>query len=122
MRVYYPFVASSIILVYFHLYIYSCTKCSKLFVWWTDLFGRTFNLSFIPLLFSAILLLYLVIISLSKANLGIAKVLRICLSVLSILNIVYWLYIIALLNFTFIASYVIAILIHVIFVLFLRRM
>jgi len=45
----------TILIVYLHIYILTCTKCSTIFVWWKHFFGPEINIEFVPVVFSVLI-------------------------------------------------------------------
>lgn len=103
----------------YYLHFYTCTTCSLIFVWWKHDLGLDVSLSFMPMVFFALLLTFLVCLFLNKEFTFLAYLLRGILSIFCLFCVIYGIYVLVLLQFAFLLSYIINIFWHLILLLLL---
>ena len=101
----------SALVIWIHLYIYNCVNCSKIFIWWNDL-NPTFDISFIALIFSVLIFIFVALSIFNTRKHRLIRLLGIFLVILSLVSVVYWIYVLITLKFAFFLQYFLLILIH----------
>lgn len=99
-------------IICFYLNIYDCDYCSRIFVWWLDIFGIDY-LKYYPILYSFLAGLHLAIILFFNKNNSVRKILHWVLIINAIIGILFWIYTIVIMQIYF--SYFIYIIFHIIF-------
>jgi len=97
----------SLLIIYFHLYLYWCISCSKTFVWWEDLI----DLKLFPVLFTIVIISYNILSFFFKCF-NFLKYLGFVIIFFCLLNILCWLFAIVVLKL-FIIQYSFYIIIHI---------
>ncbi len=105
----------SLLIIYYHLYIYWCINCSKIFVWWEDLI----DFKLFPVLFTIVIMIYN-IISILFNCFNFLKYLGFVIIFLCLLNILYWLFTILALRLLII-QYSFYIIIHIILIFLIEN-
>lgn len=111
----------SSIVICFHVYNHFCISCSKLFVWWKDLFGSNYFLESVPFLFSLLLILFVVVDFIEPKSKRLKSILGSVLVIFCIANILFWVYFLFLIQFSFSVQYILLISLNVGLILIIRK-
>lgn len=101
----------SSIVIFIHLYIFSCVYCSKIFVWWNDLFGYNQFLNYVPIIFSGFLILYIFQLLGVIKDQRLYRSIRLTVLFFCLMNILYWSLVVFSLG-EILLQYIVLILIH----------
>ncbi len=107
----------SALLIYYHMFMFFCKKCSFTLMWWMDIFGNP-ALKYVNLVFSVFLLINIVLFIKQKTSFH--NLVKFGVYFFSVLNIVFWVVQLAFIGFP-IQNYVVVILLHVFLIVLLAR-